>query len=69
MFNFITSKGVIAFAAGVVVGAIGYKLVAEKKINPRALEKTVSDFASRFKKSEPQEDAAATEAAAQEPAK
>ncbi|MDD6317237.1 MAG: hypothetical protein PUA61_00105 [Succinatimonas hippei] len=50
MFNFLTSKAVAAFAAGVVVGVVGYKLVSEKKINPRALEKTVSDFAGRFKK-------------------
>ncbi len=50
MFNFLTSKAVAAFTAGVVVGVVGYKLVSEKKINPRALEKTVSDFAGRFKK-------------------
>ncbi len=67
MLNFITSNGVIAFAAGVLVGAVGYKLVAEKKINPRALEKTVSDFASRFKKSEPAE--AAAEPASEDSAK
>lgn len=48
----LTSKVVLGFAAGVVIGACGYKLVSEKKINPKALEKTVVDLANKFRKSE-----------------
>ncbi|MDY6321545.1 MAG: hypothetical protein SPL30_01340 [Succinivibrio sp.] len=48
MFNFLTSKTFLGFAAGVVIGAVGYKLVADKKINPKALQRTVSDLASKF---------------------
>ena len=48
----LTSKVVLGFAAGVVIGACGYKLISEKKINPKALEKTVIDLANKFKKTE-----------------
>ena len=56
----LTAKVVLGFAAGVVIGACGYKLVSEKKINPKALEKTVVDLANKFKKND-QDQAAGSE--------
>ncbi len=53
-FN-VTSKMVLGFVAGVVIGAVGYKLVSEKKINPKAIEKTVVDLANKFKPSSKEE--------------
>ena len=43
----LTSKVVLGFAAGVVIGACGYKLVSEKKINFKALDKIVHDFGKK----------------------
>ena len=43
----LTSKVVLGFAAGVVIGACGYKLVSEKKINLKALDKIVHDFGKK----------------------
>ena len=53
-FN-VTSKMVLGFVSGVVIGAVGYKLVSEKKINPKAIEKTVVDLANKFKPSSKEE--------------
>ncbi len=48
----LTSKVVLGFAAGVVIGACGYKLVSEKKINFKALDKIVHDFGNKSKEAE-----------------
>ena len=57
----LTAKVALGFAAGVVIGACGYKLVSEKKINPKALEKTVVDLANKFKKNDQDQVAGAKE--------
>ena len=48
----LTSKVVLGFAAGVVIGACGYKLVSEKKINFKALDNIVHDFGNKSKETE-----------------
>lgn len=53
MFAFTpTTKLVLGFAAGVVIGATGYKLVSEKKINLDQISKAVSNLANKVKKPE-----------------
>lgn len=49
MFSFVTPKFLMAFAAGIVVGALGYKLCADKNFNPQAVQKTVLDLADKLK--------------------
>lgn len=44
----LTGKFFIGLAAGIVVGAVGYKMVVDKKINPKDLQKTVLDLANKF---------------------
>ena len=51
MFSFITPRFLMAFAAGVVVGALGYKLCSDKNFNPQAVQKTVTALAEKLKSS------------------
>ncbi|MCR5537136.1 MAG: hypothetical protein K6F05_06970 [Succinivibrio sp.] len=48
-FEFLSSKFVIGLACGIVVGAVGYKMVSEQKLNPKELTSTIKNIANKFK--------------------
>ena len=50
-FQYLSSKFVLALVCGVVVGAVGYKLVNEKKLNPQELTSTIKQIAGKFSNS------------------
>ncbi len=55
-----TGKFFLGLAAGLVIGAVGYKMVSEQKLNPQELQKTVMGIAGKFKKKDkPEEEASA----------
>ncbi len=44
-----SSKFVLGLACGIVIGAVGYKLVHEQKLNPQELTSTIREIAGKFK--------------------
>ncbi len=47
-----TGKFFLGFAAGVVIGAVGYKIVSDKKIKKGEISKTFADLADTLDNSD-----------------